>query len=52
MCIRDSAWQMRQPGIVAPIASATSVAQWRELARSATLELPAADMAELAAASA
>ncbi len=46
------AWQMRQPGIVAPIASATSVAQWRELARSATLELPAADMAELAAASA
>jgi aryl-alcohol dehydrogenase-like predicted oxidoreductase len=35
------AWQMRQPGIVAPIASATSLAQWRELAAAATLELPA-----------
>ncbi|MFT3818091.1 MAG: aldo/keto reductase [Rubrivivax sp.] len=39
------AWQMRQPGIVAPIASATSLAQWRELAGAATLELPA-DVAE------
>lgn len=44
--------QVRQPGIVAPIAGATSAAQWREPARSATLELPAADMAELVAASA
>ncbi|MCA0239412.1 MAG: aldo/keto reductase [Proteobacteria bacterium] len=34
------AWQMRQPGIVAPIASATSLAQWRELAAAATLQLP------------
>ncbi len=35
------AWQMRQPGIVAPIASATSLAQWHELRAAATLELPA-----------
>jgi hypothetical protein len=33
------AWQMRQPGIVAPIASATSLAQWQELAAAATLHL-------------
>lgn len=46
------AWQMRQPGIVAPIASATSVAQWRELARAASLRLSDTDMAELSAASA
>ena len=46
------AWQMRQPGIVAPIASATSVAQWRQLAPAATLALSDADMAELSAASA
>lgn len=46
------AWQMRQPGIVAPIASATSVAQWRELAPAATLVLSEADVAELSAASA
>jgi aryl-alcohol dehydrogenase-like predicted oxidoreductase len=46
------AWQMRQPGIVAPIASATSVAQWRQLAPAATLVLSDADLAELTAASA
>jgi aryl-alcohol dehydrogenase-like predicted oxidoreductase len=46
------AWQMRQPGIVAPIASATSLAQWRELSQSAHLVLSDAEMAELAAASA
>ena len=46
------AWQMRQPGIVAPIASATSVAQWRQLAPAATLTLSDTDMAELSAASA
>lgn len=46
------AWQMRQPGIVAPIASATSLAQWREIARAATLELSDADLAALTAASA
>lgn len=46
------AWQMRQPGIVAPIASATSTAQWAELAAAATLELPAAAMTLLTEASA
>jgi aryl-alcohol dehydrogenase-like predicted oxidoreductase len=46
------AWQMRQPGIVAPIASATSVAQWRELALAAALVLSDDDLAELGAASA
>ena len=46
------AWQMRQPTIVAPIASATSVAQWKELARSASLQLDAVSMASLEAASA
>jgi len=46
------AWQMRQPGIVAPIASATSLAQWRELARSASLALDDAAMAAIDAASA
>ena len=46
------AWQMRQPGIVAPIASATSVAQWNELKGAATLALSDADMAELTTASA
>lgn len=46
------AWQMRQPGIVAPIASATSLAQWQQLARAAALQLSDADLAELTAASA
>ena len=46
------AWQMRQPGIVAPIASATSLAQWRELAAAAALELPDDVAAALTAASA
>lgn len=45
------AWQLRQPGISAPIASATSVAQWQELAVAATLVLADADVAELSAAS-
>ena len=46
------AWQMRQPGVVAPIASATSLAQWQELAAAVSLALTAQDSAELAAASA
>lgn len=41
------AWQMRQPGIVAPIASATTLAQWAELAQAAHLELSDAEMAQL-----
>jgi len=46
------AWQMRQPGIVAPIASATSIAQFAELAGAATLALSDAAMASLTEASA
>jgi aryl-alcohol dehydrogenase-like predicted oxidoreductase len=46
------AWQMRQPGITAPIASATSLAQWTELAAAATLALSDEDLANLSAASA
>ncbi|MBL8334352.1 MAG: aldo/keto reductase, partial [Rubrivivax sp.] len=46
------AWQMRQPGIVAPIASATSLEQWRQLARAPHVALDEADMAAIDAASA
>lgn len=46
------AWQLGRPGITAPIASATKPEQLAELAAAATLDLPAADMAELDAASA
>jgi aryl-alcohol dehydrogenase-like predicted oxidoreductase len=46
------AWQIARPGITAPIASATSVAQWQELAGAAALQLHAEDIAELSAASA
>ena len=46
------AWQMQQPGIAAPIASATSLAQWQELAAAATLALADEDLATLDAASA
>ena len=42
------AWLMGQPGIVAPIASATSVAQLEELMGAARLELAAEDLDELA----
>jgi len=42
------AWLMGQPGIVAPIASATSVAQLEELMGAARLELAAEDVDELA----
>ena len=46
------AWQMARPGITAPIASATSVAQWQELAGAARLALSAAEMAAIDRASA
>lgn len=46
------AWQIARPGITAPIASATSVAQWQELAGAARLVLSAAEIAALDRASA
>ena len=45
-------WQIAQPGIAAPIVSATSVAQWQELAKAATLALLPAQLARLSVASA
>lgn len=44
------AWVAAQPGVAAPIASATSVEQVESLARGARLELSAADLALLSAA--
>jgi len=41
------AWQMARPGLTAPIASATSLAQWRELAGAARLRLDAATIAAI-----
>lgn len=46
------AWQMAQPGITAPIASATSVAQLQQLLAATQLTLDASTLAHLAAASA
>ena len=46
------AWTMAQPGITAPIASATSVEQLRELIAALTLELDAGQIERLDAASA
>jgi aryl-alcohol dehydrogenase-like predicted oxidoreductase len=46
------AWLMAQPSVAAPIASATSLDQFRDLAAAASLDLSADDRAELAAASA
>ena len=46
------AWQIARPGITAPIASATSLAQWQELAPAAALMLEPADIAQLDTASA
>jgi len=46
------AWELAQPGITAPIVSATSVAQWLELAGAAQLALTAAQLEHLAQASA
>jgi aryl-alcohol dehydrogenase-like predicted oxidoreductase len=41
------AWQMVQPGVTAPIASATSIAQMQSLAKAAHLKLTKDDVAEL-----
>jgi aryl-alcohol dehydrogenase-like predicted oxidoreductase len=41
------AWQIARPGITAPIASATSVAQWREIAAAARLQLDAETIAAI-----
>lgn len=46
------AWLMARPGVTAPIASATSVAQLESLIRATQLGLSAADIAALDAASA
>lgn len=46
------AWLMAKPGVAAPIASATSVAQLQELMGALTVSLSAEDMAALDAASA
>lgn len=46
------AWVMAQPGVTAPIASATTPAQMDSLIRAASLELSGDDLAELGAASA
>ncbi|MBC7729948.1 MAG: aldo/keto reductase [Microbacteriaceae bacterium] len=46
------AWQIARPGLTAPIASATSPAQWAELAGAAALALSAEDIRALDAASA
>ncbi|MEO8124032.1 MAG: aldo/keto reductase [Burkholderiales bacterium] len=45
------AWQMARPGLTAPIASATSVAQWQEIAGAANLRLNAAAITRLDTAS-
>ena len=45
------AWQMAQPGVTAPIASVTSVEQVAELAAAARLQLDAAALDQLSAAS-
>jgi aryl-alcohol dehydrogenase (NADP+) len=46
------AWLRAQPGVLAPIASATSVEQLREIMQSATLELDPTELERLTAASA
>ncbi|MBE0547896.1 MAG: aldo/keto reductase [Rubrivivax sp.] len=46
------AWQIAQPGITAPIVSATSVAQWQELAGAAALVLTPPQVQQLSLASA
>jgi aryl-alcohol dehydrogenase-like predicted oxidoreductase len=46
------AWLRARPGVVVPIASATSLEQLADLAKAASLHLAAEDMAELDAASA
>ncbi len=46
------AWQLQRPGITAPIVSATSVAQWQELAGAVRVALSAEEIAALERASA
>ncbi|MCW5633194.1 MAG: aldo/keto reductase [Rubrivivax sp.] len=46
------AWQLARPGITAPICSATSVAQWQELAGAARLVLAPGEIAAIDRASA
>jgi aryl-alcohol dehydrogenase-like predicted oxidoreductase len=46
------AWVMAQPGVTAPIASATSLAQLQDLVQAAQLQLPAETLGRLDAASA
>jgi aryl-alcohol dehydrogenase-like predicted oxidoreductase len=45
------AWQMARPGLTAPIASATSLAQWQELAGAAHVSLDAETIAAIDTAS-
>jgi aryl-alcohol dehydrogenase-like predicted oxidoreductase len=45
------AWQIARPGVTAPIASATSVAQWRDIAGAVRLQLDAGTIAAIDAAS-
>jgi aryl-alcohol dehydrogenase-like predicted oxidoreductase len=45
------AWQMARPGLTAPIASATTLAQWQELAGAAHLSLDTATIDAIDAAS-
>jgi aryl-alcohol dehydrogenase-like predicted oxidoreductase len=45
------AWQMARPGLTAPIASATSLAQWREIAGAARLQLDSGTIAAIEVAS-
>jgi aryl-alcohol dehydrogenase-like predicted oxidoreductase len=45
------AWQMARPGLTAPIASATSLAQWRDIAGAARLQLDSGTIAAIEAAS-
>jgi aryl-alcohol dehydrogenase-like predicted oxidoreductase len=45
------AWQIARPGLTAPIASATSLAQWREIAGAARLQLDTATIEAIDAAS-
>lgn len=46
------AWLIQQPGVTAAIVSATSFAQWQELARATSLSLDPLTLSELAVASA
>jgi len=45
------AWEMARPGLTAPIASATSLEQWQELAGAARLSLDTATIGAIDSAS-